>query len=57
VKAASNLFESTWGIGEKHPVWMSHGDRITKMPPGLRWRRVAECAVRGDQDEKRNITA
>ena len=22
-------------MGEKHPVWMSHGDRITKMPPGF----------------------
>ncbi|MEA2794008.1 MAG: hypothetical protein QOI87_1388, partial [Bradyrhizobium sp.] len=35
VKAASQLFDSTWGIGERHPVWMSHGDRITKMPPGF----------------------
>src|SRR5687767_10469249 len=35
VKAASHLFESTWSMGEKHPVWMSHGDRITKMPPGF----------------------
>src|SRR2546429_2712145 len=35
VKADSCLFESTWATGEKHPVWMSHGDRITKMPPGF----------------------
>src|SRR5579883_367689 len=35
VKAQSQLFDSTWGVGEKHPVWMSHGDRITKMPPGF----------------------
>src|ERR1700748_1806768 len=35
VKAASSLFDSTWGMGEKHQVWMSHGDRITKMPPGF----------------------
>jgi GMP synthase (glutamine-hydrolysing) len=35
VKAASQLFDSTWGMGERHPVWMSHGDRITKMPPGF----------------------
>src|SRR5437773_3096130 len=35
VRAKSNLFESTWVLGEKHPVWMSHGDRITKMPPGF----------------------
>jgi GMP synthase (glutamine-hydrolysing) len=35
VKANSCLFDSTWDVGEKHPVWMSHGDRITKMPPGF----------------------
>src|SRR6202140_5740204 len=35
VKAASQLFDSTWGIGERHQVWMSHGDRITRMPPGF----------------------
>src|SRR5947199_9879655 len=35
VKAASRLFDTTWKLGERHPVWMSHGDRITKMPPGF----------------------
>src|SRR5271163_3040444 len=35
VRAESRLFDSTWGMGEKHPVWMSHGDRITQMPPGF----------------------
>ena len=35
VKAESRLFDTTWAIGERHPVWMSHGDRITKMPPGF----------------------
>src|SRR6202012_5310829 len=35
VKAESRLFDSTWGMGERHPVWMSHGDRITQMPPGF----------------------
>src|SRR5437899_10073396 len=35
VKADSCLFESIWATGEKHPVWVSHGDRITKMPPGF----------------------
>src|SRR6476469_7284199 len=35
VKANSQLFDATWSVGEKHPVWMSHGDRITKMPPGF----------------------
>src|SRR6195256_545437 len=35
VKAASQLFDTPWSMGERHPVWMSHGDRITKMPPGF----------------------
>jgi GMP synthase (glutamine-hydrolysing) len=35
VKGDSRLFDGTWKKGEKHPVWMSHGDRITKMPPGF----------------------
>src|SRR5206468_7077138 len=35
VKADSLLFGSAWNIGERHPVWMSHGDRITRMPPGF----------------------
>src|SRR5258708_14163521 len=35
VKAASKLFDDTWSMGERHQVWMSHGDRITKMPPGF----------------------
>src|SRR6187401_798370 len=35
VKAGSRLFETAWNVGERHPVWMSHGDRITKMPPGF----------------------
>src|ERR1700751_3985197 len=31
VKTDSRLFDLTWKPGEQHPVWMSHGDRITKM--------------------------
>lgn len=54
VKASSNLFESTWDIGEKHPVWMSHGDRITKMPPGFTVAGVSPNAPFAViQDEKR----
>src|SRR3989454_6158492 len=30
------LFEGVWRKGEKYPVWMSHGDRVTKLPPGFR---------------------
>lgn len=35
VKAESKLFEDVWSSGGKNQVWMSHGDRITKMPPGF----------------------
>jgi GMP synthase (glutamine-hydrolysing) len=30
------LFDGVWKKGEKYPVWMSHGDRVTKLPPGFR---------------------
>src|SRR6187401_1812456 len=54
VKAASNLFDSTWSTGEKHAVWMSHGDRITKMPPGFTVAGVsANAPFAVIQDEKR----
>lgn len=54
VKASSNLFDSTWATGEKHPVWMSHGDRITKMPPGFTVAGVsANAPFAVIQDEKR----
>src|SRR5438552_1563406 len=54
VKAASNLFDSTWSMGERHQVWMSHGDRITKMPPGFVVAGVSPNAPFAViQDEKR----
>src|SRR5438045_578997 len=54
VKAASRLFDSTWSLGERHPVWMSHGDRITKMPPGFQVAGVSSNAPFAViQDEKR----
>src|SRR6185437_5830419 len=30
------LFEGVWRKGDKYPVWMSHGDRVTKLPEGFR---------------------
>jgi GMP synthase (glutamine-hydrolysing) len=30
------LFDGVWQKGEKYPVWMSHGDRVTTPPPGFR---------------------
>ncbi len=30
------LFDGVWQTGTKEQVWMSHGDRITAIPPGFR---------------------
>src|SRR6201984_1726384 len=54
IKEPSCLFEGTWAAGEKHPVWMSHGDRITRMPPGFVVAGVsANAPFAVIQDEKR----
>src|SRR3954447_1485544 len=29
------LFEGVWRKGERYPVWMSHGDRVTRLPEGF----------------------
>jgi GMP synthase (glutamine-hydrolysing) len=36
VVADSPIFEGVWDKGGKYPVWMSHGDRVTQLPPGFR---------------------
>ena len=33
--AESALFDGLWHVGEKHQVWMSHGDRVEKLPEGF----------------------
>ena len=30
------LFNGLWQVGEKHQVWMSHGDKVTRLAPGFR---------------------
>jgi GMP synthase (glutamine-hydrolysing) len=55
VKAASPLFDGVWSDGASHTVWMSHGDRITKLPPGFEIKGVSEnapCAVIEDSARK-----
>jgi GMP synthase (glutamine-hydrolysing) len=55
VTADSALFEGVWRKGEKYPVWMSHGDRVTKLPEGFRVLGVSEnapIAMIGDDDRK-----
>jgi GMP synthase (glutamine-hydrolysing) len=36
VGAASPLLEGVWQAGAQYPVWMSHGDRITRLPDGFK---------------------
>jgi GMP synthase (glutamine-hydrolysing) len=56
VKAPSTLFEGVWSDGAKHTVWMSHGDRITQMPPGFVVKGVSENApYAAIEDEKRKF--
>lgn len=31
----SALFDGLWSVGEKHQVWMSHGDRVEQLPEGF----------------------
>ncbi|WP_323798629.1 glutamine-hydrolyzing GMP synthase [Parasphingorhabdus sp.] len=30
------LFDGLWQVGERHQVWMSHGDKVTEFAPGFR---------------------
>jgi GMP synthase (glutamine-hydrolysing) len=36
VVADSPLLNDVWRKGEKYPVWMSHGDRVTALPDGFK---------------------
>jgi GMP synthase (glutamine-hydrolysing) len=40
----SALFDGVWRVGEKYPVWMSHGDRVTKLPEGFTVRATSPNA-------------
>ena len=36
ITANCRVFEDIWVPGTQASVWMSHGDRVTKMPPGFK---------------------
>ena len=55
VVADSPIFEGVWRKGEKYPVWMSHGDRVTKLPEGFRVLGIspnAPISIIGDDARK-----
>ncbi len=35
VTAECALFDGMWEVGERHQVWMSHGDKVTAFAPGF----------------------
>ncbi len=52
------LFEGVWQKGERYPVWMSHGDRVTELPPGFRAVATsANAAVAAIADDERKFYA
>ena len=56
IKEASALFDKLWEVGQRYPVWMSHGDRVTKLPEGFSVKAVSENAPFAiATDEKRRI--
>ncbi len=38
------LFDGVWQPGAREQVWMSHGDRVTRLPPGFRAVGISEGA-------------
>jgi GMP synthase (glutamine-hydrolysing) len=35
IERASALFDGVWEVGKSYPVWMSHGDKVTRLPEGF----------------------
>ncbi len=58
VKAKSALFDGVWQPGDRKQVWMSHGDRVTKLPPGFHVIATSENApFAAISDEQRKYYA
>ena len=58
VKASSALFDGVWRPGDRKQVWMSHGDRVTKLPPGFNVIATSENApFAAISDEQRRYYA
>jgi GMP synthase (glutamine-hydrolysing) len=54
VKKDSALFNGVWKPGDKKQVWMSHGDRVTRLPSGFEVIATSENApFAAIADEKR----
>ena len=55
VIAPSALFDGIWEQGGRYPVWMSHGDRVTRLPEGFTVKATSEnapFAVASDEERR-----
>jgi GMP synthase (glutamine-hydrolysing) len=53
--APSALFDGFWNVGAHYPVWMSHGDRVTKLPDGFTVKATspnAPFAIASDEERR-----
>ena len=58
ITAETPLFEGFWKKGDTDTVWMSHGDRVTQLPPGFKVVGVSTGApFAAIADEKRKLYA
>jgi GMP synthase (glutamine-hydrolysing) len=56
IVAESALFAGLWEKGRRYPVWMSHGDKVTALPPGFHPVAVSQGApFAAIADEARRI--
>jgi GMP synthase (glutamine-hydrolysing) len=44
IKEPCALTVGEWAVGQREQVWMSHGDRVTELPPGFRTIGTSEGA-------------
>jgi GMP synthase (glutamine-hydrolysing) len=52
------LFKDVWRKGERDTVWMSHGDRVTRLPPGFKVVAISKGApFAAIADERRKLYA
>ena len=55
VNKPSALYDGVWEVGSRYPVWMSHGDRVTRVPEGFEVVATSENAPFAiAADEKRH---
>ena len=44
ITGTCDLFDGVWRPGDREQVWMSHGDRVVRLPPGFRVVGVSDGA-------------